>query len=251
MEIWNCFSLVILLVCPSQGHDVHIVSIMEVGGRLPFEMRQAAPGIEIGYEKARRILNSSVTLHLSIIDGRTSECSPDYIGTIAAEVYYTGNVSVFIGPGCSLPLEYLGRMAAQWNIPVATTLGTSRTLGNKKVFSTLTRLSYNVDTLSQFYAKIMKFFKWKHSAFVYDATFAPGPVLFRKIFEVFTHHSLYTVQYSFNSVVEEKEGTIDDTVTSILFQASKVTRGIKKCCFYSFSVSINYYLDSVIHCKMN
>ena len=71
-------------------------------------------------------------------------CQSNVLGALAAEKYYTGHVSAFIGPICSLALDPVSRMASYWNVPVFTAGGISYEFSYKKIFTTLTRISFSL-----------------------------------------------------------------------------------------------------------
>lgn len=232
---------VVLLVTCVRGYEVTLVSILEVGGPLPFDMFRAGPAIEMGFEAARTMINKSVTLRQEIIGGKSAVCTSNYIGSMAAEFYYRKNVTVFVGPGCSIGLDPLIRMCVQWNLPVLTATGTSAELGDKETFSTLTRLSYNLNTLSMFYIKILLFFNWKHTAIIYDVNFSFAKVVGESVFNTFTEHFYRSVPLPFNGALEMNEGSYDATVISLLRQASKVARGTYTCTGVLFPIYPFWY----------
>ena len=49
-----------------------------------------------------------------------------------------------------------GRLAAKWNVPVLTAGGSGQNLGDKAVFSTLTRLSHTMDDLTRLIKRVLK-----------------------------------------------------------------------------------------------
>ena len=62
---------------------------------------------------------ASRAMHCGVesVDGDWPPCC---ISGIAAELFFREKVIAFLGPGCSLALDPVGRMAAYWNIPVIT-----------------------------------------------------------------------------------------------------------------------------------
>ncbi|OTF73711.1 hypothetical protein BLA29_006236, partial [Euroglyphus maynei] len=97
-------------------------------------------------------------------------CQGNVLGALAAEKYYTGHVSAFIGPICSLALDPVSRMASYWNVPVFTSGGISYQFSNKKIFTTLTRISFSLDRVSHFFLKIFQTYGWQHIALIVDET---------------------------------------------------------------------------------
>ncbi|XP_052212562.1 atrial natriuretic peptide receptor 1-like [Dreissena polymorpha] len=72
-------------------------------------------------------------------------------GALAAEMRYTYNPHVIIGPGCSPSVSTVSRMAVSWNLPHITYVGSDEELGNKKEFALLTRMSYTMNSFARFY----------------------------------------------------------------------------------------------------
>ena len=78
--------------------NLTIVTIMLNGSMLPFDIRTSGPAIDMGIEEARKTLGPEVEVfHIYRTAG--TGCTANNIGGIAADVYYTANISVFIGPG--------------------------------------------------------------------------------------------------------------------------------------------------------
>jgi hypothetical protein len=62
----------------------------------------------------------------------------------------------------------MGRMAAAWNLPMFALGATYRTLNNKEIYNTLTRLSYSHANLAHFYINVLLHFRWSHVTVMYD-----------------------------------------------------------------------------------
>ena len=79
--------------------------------------------------------------------------------------------------GCTPAVSAISMMASSWNIPHITYVGTHKTLGDKNEFSTLTRLSYNMNLFAKFYIEVFKAFHWHDIANMYDiADYLPSLV---------------------------------------------------------------------------
>ncbi|XP_060577414.1 atrial natriuretic peptide receptor 1-like [Ruditapes philippinarum] len=70
--------------------------------------------------------------------------------------------------GCSLAVEPVSRMAVSWNIPHITYSGSDEFLGNKNVFSMLTRTGLTVNAHTQVYIEVLDEFGWTNVAIIYD-----------------------------------------------------------------------------------
>ncbi|XP_052788739.1 atrial natriuretic peptide receptor 1-like [Mya arenaria] len=89
-------------------------------------------------------------------------------GAFAAEMFYKHQPHVIIGPGCTHSVKPVSRMAVTWNVPHITYVGTDESLGDKKEFSMLSRLSYTMNEFSKFYIEVFNAFDWKDIANIYD-----------------------------------------------------------------------------------
>jgi hypothetical protein len=68
-------------------------------------------------------------------------------------------------------------MAASWNIPHITYVGTDESLGDKQEFSTLSRLSFTMNVFALFYIEVFNAFEWTYIANIYDSnTYLPNLV---------------------------------------------------------------------------
>lgn len=65
-------------------------------------------------------------------------------------------------------MEFIGRMAAEWNIPVFATSGAYEVLDDKTIFKTLTRLVNNYNQLAQFYVEMFSYFNWTDVSVLYE-----------------------------------------------------------------------------------
>lgn len=108
---WLLFGAAVLSsVTVAEQFEATIVTILVRNGTLPFDLNIAGASIDIGLEKARKMLEEhNIQLNYVYRDGGKT-CDPALIGGIAAEMYYTLNVSVFIGPGCSFQLQHIGKL---------------------------------------------------------------------------------------------------------------------------------------------
>lgn len=127
----------------------------------------AKPAIDLAVEECNKKYKNFI--QVSVIVRNDSElCSATYAPSLAGEEYYLKNAMAFIGPACLYSLDIVGRLAAFWNVPVFTAGGSSVEFNDKTLFSTLTRLSYSLDRISDFLLQILREFEWKHLAFIVD-----------------------------------------------------------------------------------
>lgn len=74
----------------------------------------------------------------------------------------------FQSTACSRIVQTVGLMAAGWNVPMLTPVGTSITNSNKQVYSTLTRVGHINDKFAKLYAALVKHFNYTDVSLLYD-----------------------------------------------------------------------------------
>ncbi|XP_052249816.1 atrial natriuretic peptide receptor 3-like [Dreissena polymorpha] len=112
-------------------------------------------------------------------------------GALAAEMRYTYNPHVIIGPGCSPSVSTVSRMAVSWNLPHITYAGSDEELGNKKKFALLTRMSFTMNSFARFYIEVFKYFGWSDIANIFDANDYRSNLVgtsFQRTFEIEAPH---------------------------------------------------------------
>ena len=63
-------------------------------------------------------------------------------------------ISLMTISGCTNSVQLASRMASSWKIPLMTFGGTGESSGDKKQFTTLSRLSYTMNTFAKFYVAV-------------------------------------------------------------------------------------------------
>ena len=69
-----------------------------------------------------------------------------------------------------MAVEPVSRMAVSWDVPHITYSGSDEFLGNKKVFSMLTRTGLTVNAHIQVYIQLLDEFGWTDVAIIYDVS---------------------------------------------------------------------------------
>lgn len=153
---------------PSNPYEAHLVALFASTSEIPMRFEAIKPALELAVEDVK-VKFPAINIHLTIRrDDRP--CDKNYAASFAAEEYYKnkysqvsrvpGNtssklygtlspqdlrpVSAFIGPACSLALDYVARLASFWNVPIFTAGGIGVEFSNKQLYSTLTRLSFSL-----------------------------------------------------------------------------------------------------------
>ncbi|XP_077993897.1 atrial natriuretic peptide receptor 1-like [Glandiceps talaboti] len=151
--------------------NITVGLLLPINGTLPFDARRAQAGIDIAFETVQQRVQSGeyTNFTLSYIWKNTgTECTPakDFGPASAAELHYTYDVDAFIGPGCSWATEPTTRLAKVWNLAVVSGVATEQALINKDTYQTLTRVSYNSASLSDFFKEVFNQFGWKKASVI-------------------------------------------------------------------------------------
>lgn len=89
-----------------------------------------------------------------------------HLGIVNGLVWIEKKNHLFLG--CSVSLEIVGLMAAAWNIPILTPLGSSGVLANTQEYRTLTRLSSDLAKHGQFLVHLLRHFNWTDVVIIHD-----------------------------------------------------------------------------------
>ena len=125
--------------------SAHLVGLFVSSSELPIFHEVIKPTLEIAVEEAERRF-PQIEFKITVRNG-SNTCESNIAGAYAAEEFYTKKVDVFIGPACSLALDSVARMASYWNVPIMTAGGIGAEFANKKLYNTLTRLSFSLGML--------------------------------------------------------------------------------------------------------
>ncbi|RWS29140.1 atrial natriuretic peptide receptor 1-like protein [Leptotrombidium deliense] len=160
------FALFSIVPSKAARFPVNLVGIFVSQPDLLLNYNVLRPTLHIAAREAeKRFPNLKVQITMR---NDTDSCYGNIAANIAAEEYFKGKVSAFIGPSCDFALEQVGRMASYWNIPVFTAGGWSLQFSDKNIFKTLTRLSFSLDKVCHFLLQVIKEFDWHHLSVIVD-----------------------------------------------------------------------------------
>lgn len=116
-------------------------------------------------------------------------------------------------------------MASQWNLPVLTAGGIEDVFRNKKIFSSLTRLSFSLDSISRFLITILKNNDWHHLSVIVDES-EPLMILFKNALQnmVKSVQIANTYQIKVEFIYFSKNNKRSD-IENALKTATKYSRG--------------------------
>lgn len=132
----------------SEEYEANIVGIFTADSELQLNTVAIKASVILGVKQVNK-LHPNIKFKLKLRND-TSSCFENRAGVFAAEEYYKGKVTAFLGPACGKALEPVSRMASYWGVPVYTAGGVDVLFSQKKLFSTLTRLSFSLDQVCKF-----------------------------------------------------------------------------------------------------
>ncbi|KAI1291124.1 Atrial natriuretic peptide receptor 1 [Halotydeus destructor] len=127
--------------------------------------------VDLNGESAKQTIGqlSSASRHLSFALNVTHKGDVDRTFKAVLEEFKkpaTILVNSFIGPACGEALDPVGRMAGYWNLPLLTAGGLGDIFVDKRIFSTVTRLAFSVDRISEFILEILVEYAWQHVSLI-------------------------------------------------------------------------------------
>ncbi len=87
---------------------------------------------------------------------------------IASKMYYTQNILAVFGPPCSTETGPIADLANFWNIPILSGTSTASYMDDKSRYRTLTRTSFVLSTLGDFFVDIFARFKWTAASLIWE-----------------------------------------------------------------------------------
>ncbi|XP_053380189.1 atrial natriuretic peptide receptor 1-like [Mercenaria mercenaria] len=169
----------------------------------PFSINRTKGLIDIAINKTRHMLKDAAHLEYVIMPCDVPTCVATKWGALFSEMYHKYRPHAVIGPGCTPSVQTVSRMAASWNIPHITYVGTDESLGDKHEFSMLSRLSFTMNLFATFYIEVFNAFEWTYIANIYDSnTYLPnlvGTSLQRSFAEEAPHIKSYPVPFNGHS----------------------------------------------------
>lgn len=111
----------------------------------PFDHRRVGPALDIAFERAEAEYGVKYDV---IVRNYTGNCPKQTVIGYLSELYYIENVKAVIGPACSETIEAAGRLAQYLEMPMISGVGDLVIRKQKDMYTTFTRMSYNLDKLS-------------------------------------------------------------------------------------------------------
>lgn len=115
-------------------------------------------------------------------------------------------------------------MASHWQLPILTAGGIEDIFSNKRIFSSLTRLSFSLDSISRFLITILKNSEWHHVSVIVDES-EPLMVLFKNAFQNMIKLRTDIYQFKVEFIYFNNKNNKRTEIENALRQASKYARG--------------------------
>ncbi|CAL1296082.1 unnamed protein product, partial [Larinioides sclopetarius] len=133
---------------------------------LPYALHKVVPAVKYAVQT---IANKN-SQKIEVIY-KDTQCSSTHGPIHALELYYSGQVDVFLGPVCSYVLAPVARYSCVWDIPLLTAAGRTDFYDKKEFpYSMITRMNGSFSQFAQFFLKVLKTFGWKVVALLYHNT---------------------------------------------------------------------------------
>ncbi|XP_045198693.2 atrial natriuretic peptide receptor 1-like isoform X2 [Mercenaria mercenaria] len=226
MKMWNillAFYLVSKISQISCCVNITIGLLLErsVDVDFPFSINRTRGLISVAINQTQELLKNIVNLDYIIMPVDVPTCTAMEWGAAFAEMYFTHKPHVLIGPGCSLAVEPVSRMAVSWNIPHFTYGGSDELLGNKLEFSMLTRTGLTVYAHINVYIELLAEFGWTNVAIIYDESMIVHNMTGKNLQETFRqtpYIKSYTVPFNSEAVA------LNDELVKAFKTASRLAR---------------------------
>lgn len=113
----------------------------------PFDLRRVGAALDIAFELAETKYGIRF---IPKYHNYTGFCPKETVIGHLSELHYVYNVKAVIGPACSATLVAAGRLAQYLNLPIVSGVGDLiiRDPSDKDMYTTFTRMSYNLGKLS-------------------------------------------------------------------------------------------------------
>lgn len=168
--VWVVVSFVLFAhFAPIKCIDVHLVGVFVQDKSQLIHYEVMKPTLELAVEEARKKFNSThLDFKLTTLADSDS-CFYTKVGGLISQIHYGSEpIHALFGPACETALDQAARMASYWNIPIFTAGGWSTEFSDKETYGTLTRLSYSLDRITDFFFLILKEMDWHHVTMLTD-----------------------------------------------------------------------------------
>ncbi|KAL3886476.1 hypothetical protein ACJMK2_026482 [Sinanodonta woodiana] len=167
-------------MCKGSGKEENVSRVITLATLIPadefrlFSIRRVEPAMEIAIETVKResILNASTDLVLKFRDSKCdiADGINEAINFYVEKCSQNHELHVIFGPCCDYTAAPVARQVRYWNIPMITPGAMARdfALGKSNVFSHVTRVGPNFNSLVNFVVSLLYFYKWGKVNLIYE-----------------------------------------------------------------------------------
>lgn len=148
-------------------YEARVFALLLAEEELPYSFDIYYWSLKIAEERVNELYGDFLDIKVKI-KRSPIRCDSSAAPVYAAEEYYTKGLSALLGPSCTRGLEPVARMAAYWKVPLCSPGGIDVKFEDKKVFSTLTRITFSLDQIGNVVGALLKKFQWRHVALLVD-----------------------------------------------------------------------------------
>lgn len=160
------------------GREIHLVGTFVSDRSQLIHHEIMKPVLELAVEEVNKKFNStSLSFKLTVIADSDS-CFYTRVGGLISQIHYgPEKIDAIFGPACEVALDQASRMAAYWKIPIFSAGGWDISFSDKDLYPTLTRLSYSLDRITDFFFLILQEMDWHHLTLLTDESDFTTPLL--------------------------------------------------------------------------
>lgn len=161
------FFLSLILKTANSVTDVKVGVLLMTSAAEPFDLRRVGAALDIAFELSE---SKYGVRFIPKYHNYTGFCPKETVIGHLSELHYVYNVKAVIGPACSATLVAAGRLAQYLKLPIVSGVGDLiiRDPSDADMYTTFTRMSYNLGKLSNSMVEILKEYSWSHIAILYD-----------------------------------------------------------------------------------
>lgn len=224
----HCLLFFIFIIFSVDSVEIHLVGsfVQEKSQLIHYEIMK--PALELAVEEVNKKYNSSLVSFKLTMVADAETCYDTHVGGLISQIHYGSEpINALFGPACEISLDQAARMASYWNVPVFTAGGWSTEFSDKSTYGTLTRLSYSLDRITDFFFLILKEMEWHHVTMLSDERDPTMALLRRALIKNLLKYSEvgdYELEISVQSLINNRSANETLDIRSTLEQAALTAR---------------------------
>ncbi|XP_069114578.1 atrial natriuretic peptide receptor 3-like [Argopecten irradians] len=165
------FCVCLLLLCidiSGTVTEVKVGVLLMTEAVEPFDLRRIKPALDIAFEFSESYYGIR---YIPVTLNYTGFCPKQSSIGHFSELYYDHSVQAVIGPACSETILSIGRLAQYLHIPMVSGVGDLIIRSPSDMYTTFTRMSYNLGKFSTSLMSLMSKYDWRHISIIYDVEY--------------------------------------------------------------------------------